>query len=105
MKDLLLYVLWLQVFANMASVYFTYKIGRMKIAPSFQWFTFSGSLFFALIYRLIKLSLVSEYFAFLKPYYKQIVIIGDMIVLPLVAILIMIFTIQIYKILKQKNGL
>ena len=102
MHNLLIYALWLQVFANTISVIVTFMIGRMAITPSKQWYTFSASLLFALVYRILKI-IVNSPSVELEPLFEsRLILIGDMVVLPLVAIFIMVFTIQIYKLLKTK---
>lgn len=98
MKDIYTYILWLQVFANIVSVIVTFKIGRMKVTPTGMWFTLSASLFMALIYRLLKIA----NFDFIVKHNSFFNIFGDIVLLPLTALFIMIFTIQVYKTLKTR---
>lgn len=103
MKDLYTYIFWLQVFANMVSVIVTYKIGRLGVTPSFQWFTFSASLMMALLYRILKVLLTIPNFAFIQTHKVGLNILGDVILLPLTAFFIMVFVIQVYLLIKKRN--
>ena len=103
MEDLLTYILWLQVFANCVSVVVTFMIGRLKIAPSRQWFTFCASLSMALLYRLIRVLTLIPSLTWVQEHKVVIIIIGDTVLLPLTAFFIMVFTIQIYKTVRSRN--
>ena len=102
MQEIYTYILWLQVFANVVSVIVTFMIGRLKITPSRQWFTLSASLTLALLYRIIRVFLTVPSFTFFQEHKYFLTTFGDVVLLPLTAFFIMVFTIQVYKTITKR---
>lgn len=101
MTEFAMYMLWLQVFMNTIGVVMTFLIARLHFTPGTQWYTLCVSLFLALLYRLIKLLEIFPGIVWFTQNHDIIIFIANSFLLPLTAVLIMIFTIQMYKRLKN----
>lgn len=97
MENITLYMHWLQLFMNSTSVVLCFIVG--KNLPSFrkQWYTLGTALSLALVYRLIQLAQMFPQLAWFQENKNIINYMGATFFLPVTALLIMIFMIQMYR--------